>query len=87
MICGIFAYTYAIFVDFPRERTSRTQKLVRIPLLDSILLNILEVLKLKFSKIDKRGVLIRSEGWEIFQKFISRGGGGRLLSTKEYTCY
>jgi len=33
---------------------------VKIPFIDSILLNILELLKQKFSQIDKRGVQIRS---------------------------
>ena len=44
------------------EYTSRTQKVVEIPLIDSIYLNMLQVLKLKFVKIDKRGVQKRSKG-------------------------
>ena len=38
-----------------REYTSGTQKVVKIPLIDRNYLNILQVLKLKFPKIDKRG--------------------------------
>ena len=50
------------------------EKGVKIPLIDSIYLNILQVLKLKFAKIDKRRVQIISGGWKNFQKLISGGG-------------
>ena len=53
---------YANFVNFLQKYTSRTQKVVEIPLIDSIYSNILQVLKLKFVKIDKRGVQKRSKG-------------------------
>ena len=58
-----------------REYTSGTQKVVKIPLIDSIYLNILQMLELKFAKIDKRGVQIRSEGLEKFPKINKRGRG------------
>ena len=35
--------------------TESTQKVVKIPLIDSVYLNILQVLELKFDKINKRG--------------------------------
>ena len=50
------------FVDFLQGYTSSTQKVVEIPLIDRIYLDILQVLKLKFVKIDKRGVQKRSKG-------------------------
>ena len=43
------------FVNLLWEYTSGTQKVVQIPLIDSIYLDILQVLKLKFAKIYKRG--------------------------------
>ena len=50
---------------------SATQKLVKIPFIDIIVLNILQLLKLKFCQINKRGVQRRSGG--DFRKLISRG--------------
>ena len=47
---------YFNFVDFLQAYTSRTQNVVKMPLNDSICLNILQVLKLIFAKINKRGV-------------------------------
>ena len=44
-----------ILLIFLQGYTSRTQKVVEIPLIDSIYLNMLQVLKLKFAKINKRG--------------------------------
>ena len=43
------------FIRFLCQYNSGTQKLVKTPFNGSILLNILQLLKLKFSKIDKRG--------------------------------
>ena len=72
-----------LFIRFLRQYNSGIQKLVKIPFIDSILLNVLQLLKQRFSKIDKRGVQIRSEGWEKFSKIYKRGRGS-LLGTKEY---
>ena len=76
----------SLFIQFLRQYNSGTLRLVTKPLIDSILLNILQLLKQKFCQINKRGVQIRSGGWEKFPK-INKRGGGRLLSTKEYTLH
>ena len=54
-----------------KEYNSDTQKLVKISFIDSILLTILLLLKLKLSQINKRVVQIRSGG--NFRKLISGG--------------
>ena len=43
-----------ILLIFLRENTSGAQKVVKIPSIDSIYLNVLQVLKLKFAKLNKR---------------------------------
>ena len=63
------------FVDFLLEYPFCTQKVIKIPLIDSIYLNILQALKLNFAKINKLRVQIRSGdgGGNIFHKSISGG--------------
>ena len=75
----IYDYTYAKFVDCLRKYTSSTKTVAKIPLIDSISLNILQALKSKFAKINERGVQKRSGVGE-FPKLNKRGR--RLLSTK-----
>ena len=54
---------YFNFVDFLQAYTSRTQNVVKIPLNYSICLNILQMLKLIFAKINKRGGPKRSKNF------------------------
>ena len=51
-----FMPTPTLFICFLCQYNSGTQKLVKTPFIDSILLNILQFLKLISSKIDKQGV-------------------------------
>ena len=55
---------------------------ITLPLIGSIYLNILQVLNLKFAKINKRGGPNKVRGWEKFPKINKRPP--RLLGTKEY---
>ena len=51
---ALFMPAQANFVDPLRKYTSHTQKIVKIPLIDNICLNILQELNLKFAKTNKR---------------------------------
>ena len=66
------------FPYFQREYSSGTQKLVTMPLTDSIYLKMLQLLRLKLARINKQG---GAGGWENFSKISKRGA--RLLGTKE----
>ena len=70
----MYASNQTNFVDFLQGYTSGTQKVVKNPLIDSIYLNILQVLKLKFAKINERGSQIRSGGGKISKMFKEEGG-------------
>ena len=49
-----------IILSFSTRITSDTQELVKIPLVDRICLTMLQFIRLKLAKINKRGVLMRS---------------------------
>ena len=55
----MYASNQTNFVDFLQGYTSGTQKVAKIPSIGSVYLNILQVLKLKFAKINKQG------GWRV----------------------
>ena len=46
--------------SFLQENTSDTQKLMKMPFIDSTYLNFSQVLKLKFEKINSRGVFVKT---------------------------
>ena len=50
----------SLLIRMLRQYNSVTHKLVKIPVIDSIIWNPLQLLKLKFSQIDKRGDQIKS---------------------------
>ena len=58
-----------ILLIFLRENISLTQKVVKVPLIDSIYLNGLQVLELKFAKIDKREGPNKVRGVEKISKY------------------
>ena len=51
----LYSLSLSLFIRFLRQYNSGTQKLVKIPFIDGMRLNILQLLKLKFSQINKRG--------------------------------
>ena len=61
MTKNIIIVPLSLFIRFLRQYNSGAQKLVIIPIIDSLVLSILQFLKLKSSQINKREVQIRSE--------------------------
>ena len=61
----------SLFIRFLYQYNSGTQKLVKIPFIGSMILNVLQLKKQKFSRIDKQRVQIMSGG--NFRKAISAG--------------
>ena len=52
--------TLRLIHSFLQENTSDTQKLMKMPFIDSTYLNFSQVLKLKFEKINSRGVFVKT---------------------------
>ena len=69
-----------------RQYNSDTLKLVKTPLIDSILFIILQFLKQKFSQINKRGIQIRSGGISENSKRVGRLLGIRVWFSSMKKC-
>ena len=63
-----------LFIRFLRQCNSGTQILVKTTFIDNILLNILQLLKLKVSQINKRGGPNKVRGMGKVSEINKRGG-------------